>query len=467
MSSGKGKQAIVIGGSIAGLLAARVASEHFDRVLVLERDPTNGAVQSRKGVPQGRHTHGLLAGGLLALERLFPGIGGDLARLGAVTGDLLADSRWYVEGGYHAQAPSGLIASGQSRPLLEHVVRRRLTAIPNVELASEYNVERLVASRSGQRIVAAQVAERRQNCGRILEADLIIDASGRGSRTPAWLADLGFAPPREERVEVNLAYATRTYRRRPGDLYGWNALVVTASPENMRSGVAMALEDNRWSVTLGGMAHHRPPRTDEAFLHFARQLPTPELYDILRHAEPLTSVEYFPFPASIRRRYERLARFPEGLVVLGDAMCSFNPVYGQGMTVAALEAELLGRCLRERKPNMAKRYFQQAGQLVDTPWQIAVTADFQFPHTRGDRPWSARLMNDYLRRVHRAAHRDSEVAMAFHRVANLVDAPRALLQPWLMSRVLRGKPAPFAPAPVSAAAQLDSREWSRSLACTD
>jgi len=429
--------AVVMGASIGGLLAARALCDHFAHVTVLERDPLPEGPQPRKGVPQGRQTHGLLASGLAALERFFPGIRDELVERGSKIGDVVGDALWHVEGGFHVRPATGLVGVTQSRPLLESVVRRRLAALPNVTLRDRTCVERLVPDASCRRIVGVQLTDRGTGAGQTLAADLVVDASGRGSRTPQWLEQLGYAPPLEERVEVQLGYATRVYRRRAGDFQDAMAVVLTQLPPNKRFGVALAIEDDRWSVTLGGMFDDIPSADEAAFADFARGLPSLLLHEFLETAEPLSDVQLFKYPASLRRRYERLRRFPEGLLVVGDAMCSFNPVYGQGMSVAALEAELLGSCLQHGRGRLSKRFFKAAARLIDVPWQIAVGADFRFPEVRGRRPKLSGLTDAYLRMVHRAAHRDPVVAVAFHRVANLFTPPASLFRPRILSRVLR------------------------------
>ncbi|HEX5103112.1 MAG TPA: hypothetical protein VFV87_04845, partial [Pirellulaceae bacterium] len=214
------------------------------------------------------------------------------------------------------------------------------------------------------------------------------------------------------------------------------AVIVTQQPPSTRSGVALAVEDDRWSLTLGGMFDDAPPASEAGFREFARGLSSPLIHDFLRSAEPVSEIQVFKYPASLRRRYERLKQFPEGLLVLGDALCSFNPIYGQGMSTAALEAVLLGECLQHSEPRLAQRFFRGAARIVDVPWQTAATSDLQFPQVRGKRPLLSGLANAYQSLVHRAAQADPEVALAFHRVANLLERPASLLRPRILRRVL-------------------------------
>jgi 2-polyprenyl-6-methoxyphenol hydroxylase-like FAD-dependent oxidoreductase len=431
------RQAIVLGASVGGLLAARALSDHFQRVLVLERDPLEGDSASRKGVPHARHTHGLLAGGLAALEDFFPGFRQDLLNRGAEVGDILDRSLWHVAGGQHVRFNSGLTGVCQSRPVLEQVVRSRVTALPNVTLRDQVSVERLTANSWNERVTGVQVADRRANRGETLLADLVVDATGRGSQMPAWLASLGYPRPAEDRVDVDLAYATQLFHRRPEDFNNLMAIVVTPSPPIKRFGVALAIEDDRWSLTLGGMFGDHPPREPDGLRQFAAGLASPVLHRFLQRAHPISEAAYYRMPGSLRRRYERLARFPKGLIVMGDALCSFNPIYGQGMTTAALQAAALGKHLKGGLDDLWRRFCREAARLVDIPWKIAVTSDFQFGETRGRKPWLAGVTNAYLRLVHQAARTDPAVALAFHRVANLLDGPSSLLRPMVLARILK------------------------------
>ncbi len=454
-----GERAIVLGGSIGGLLAARVLSDHFRQVVVLERDPLPDQPLPRKGTPHARHTHGLLSQGLTRLEAMFPGLGAELVAHGAEQGDLVKDCLWHAAGGFHRQIASGLFASAQSRALLEWLVRRRVGQLSNVAVRGQIGVQRLLADERRQRVAGVQFADRshadralsnsaafKSERTEALPANLVIDATGRGSRLPQWLEELHFPRPKEERVHIDLAYATRLYRRRPTDLGGQLAIVVTQQPPNKRFAAMVQMEGGLWSLTMGGVLGDHPRLTESGLLEFARGLPTSELHEFLQDAEPASEILSYKYASSLRRRYERLREFPQGILPLGDSICSFNPVYGQGMTVAALEAGALDECLREGMDGLAARYFRRVARLVDTPWQIAVGSDLRNPGVPGPRPLGSSLVNGWLDRIHRAAQHDPEVALAFHRVANLLAPPASLFRPGLAARVLFCRPAPPAKA---------------------
>jgi flavin-dependent dehydrogenase len=419
---------------MSGLLAARVLSDHFQRVTLIERDQYPAqAGENRKGVPQGRHTHGLLASGARVLERFFPGLSTTLQQCGAVCCDIVRDGYWFQEGAPLAEFPSEFQGVIASRPLLEGKVRERVKALSNLEIIENTVVEHLVTEKDGN-IAGVRTG------GGFLEADLVVDASGRGSHAGHWLQDLGFEAPREERVEIALGYATRLFRRRPGDMGGRMAAVVPPTPDGKRGGVALAQEGDRWTVTLISHFQASPPLDLEGFREFAKGLHAPYLYEIVKDAEPIGEGIPARMPASVRRHYEELSRFPEGFLVFGDAICSFNPIYGQGMSAAALEAVALDdelRSVRTNKP-LYLRFFAAASRLVDIPWSIAVGNDLRMPETTGKRTPAVRFINWYVSKLHRAGHRDIACSLAFHRVANLMAPPESLMRPSIVWKVFRG-----------------------------
>ena len=435
-----GKHAIVLGASMAGLAAARVLADVYERVTVLERDALPGAAAHRKGVPQSHHAHGLLAAGRVALEELFPGLTDELVANGALSGDLQAQSRWSNQGLRLCPGPSGLQGIALSRPLLEGSIRERVRALPNVWVVDRCVAAGLVGSPDNRRVCGVRVLQRADSSAEeVLEADLVVDATGRGSRSPLWLEALGYPRPAEDEVRVGVAYASRIYRRRRDHLDGDRAVVVAATVERPRGAAMLAMEGDRWMVSLSGYLGQRPPADPDGFVAFAAGLPAPDIFEVISDAEPLGEVLPARYPASVRRRYERLDRFPEGYLVVGDAVCGFNPIYGQGMSVAALEALTLRECLRAGPAaGLARRFFAKAARIVDIPWGIAVGAYLRFPGIHGARTAKVRLVNAYLARFHVAAATDPVLGGAFLRVVNLMDRPESLLGPTIALRVLRG-----------------------------
>lgn len=437
-----GHHAVVIGASMGGLLTARVLTEAYDHVTVVERDVLPAASEQRRGVPQGRHLHGLLASGLASLETLFDGFADEMLTAGALVGDVQADIRFYLDGHHYRQVPCGVHALVASRPLLEGYVRQRVRTLPTVEMLDNCAATGLEITADGRRVIGLRVLPRADGATvQVLNADLVVDTSGRGSRTPIWLAQLGYPSPKREEVKVGLGYASRRYRLDPDVLGGDGFGVSNGTLTHRYIGGLQLLEHGQMLVTLGGYAGNHPPTDPEGFTAFAAQLPA-GLYEVIRRGEPVSDPIRFTFPVSGRQRYEwlftrRRGRFPDGLVVLGDALCSFNPLYGQGMSVAAMEALALRDCLQGGTHRLAPRFFRAAAKIVDHAWDISVTGDLRLPEVTGRRSLKVRLINAYLPLVHAAATVDSRVGAAFLRVSNLLDAPPRLLSPALVLRVLR------------------------------
>ena len=437
-----GRHAIVIGASMGGLLAARALADHYDEVTVLERDTLPEAHEPRKGVPQGRHAHGLLARGREVLDQLFPGLSEEMVAQGAVYGDVVDEVLWFNHGVYLLNAPSALLGLLVSRPMLEDGVRRRLQQLANVRLLEHSDALEPVFDRVGSRVTGLRVQAQRDSGGvETISADLVVDASGRGSHSPAWLDALGYAKPREEGVQVRIGYMTRLYRRRPEHLPGKQAVVMAGCRPGWRFGVILAQEDDRWIVTLGGYLGDRPPADEAGYIEFARSLPKPEIFEVIKDADSLTPLAPYQFSANLRRHYEELRRFPEGLLVFGDALCSFNPVYGQGMTVACTEALALRECLVAGSQGIARRFFQAASKLIDIPWQMAVGSDLQHPAVPGKRTPQVRFINWYLAKLFQAAQHDTVLAKRFLEVANLMKQPPSLMEPRIALRVWKGRRA--------------------------
>jgi 2-polyprenyl-6-methoxyphenol hydroxylase-like FAD-dependent oxidoreductase len=428
-------RAIVVGASMSGLLAARALSDFFNEILLVERDEFREDAEHRRGVPQGRHTHVILASGCRVLESLFPGIMRELVVAGGVGGDITQDVSWFVEGARLYRFASDLEGLGISRELLERTVRTRVRNLPGVRLRENAGVDGLAVAGGNRRIRGVTLGSE------TLDADLVIDACGRGSRSPRWLEALGYAKPRTDTVGIELRYTTRRFRRRPGDLRGYNAVVVPPTPAGKRGGVIVAQEGDRWTVTLMTHFGDFPPPELGGFIEFARTLPVSDIYDVVRDAEPIGEPQTIRVPASVRHRYERLKRFPTGYLVFGDAISSFNPIYGQGMSVAALEAVELARVLGEAPHDLAQSFFQRAAKIVDIAWSISAGNDVRMPEANGRRSAGTTLTNWYVAQLLRAGHDDPLVARAFLNVSNLLTAPPSLMHPTVFFGVLRAAAA--------------------------
>jgi 2-polyprenyl-6-methoxyphenol hydroxylase-like FAD-dependent oxidoreductase len=425
--------AVVIGASMAGLTAARVLSDRFASVTVLDRDTLPVGSAARRGVPQSDHLHVLLASGLRELESMFPGFTEELLAAGATRFDSGTGLCTFRYGRRWPREPSGLDLVSASRPRVESVVRSRVAQTPRVTIRDGVSVASLTGT--GDRITGVVLDD-----GSTLDADLVVDASGRGSRSDRWLSALGFPTPETLEIKAGVTYTTRVYRRRPGDLEGWQAaMILPTPPRQQRLGGVVPIEGDRWIVTVGGWHIDSPPTDAVSFEQFAATLPDGIVADLIRTAEPLSDPALYRFPASRRRDFQLLDRLPAGFVTVGDALCSFNPLYGQGMTVAVMEARLLGAVLDERggiTEAMARGYYRAAATLIGTPWQFVVGGDFSFPRTTGPRPRGIKMSNRYVRRLALASQVRADINTSFVRVQQLIDPPSALFRPSLIARIL-------------------------------
>lgn len=434
------RRAVVMGASMAGLVTARVLVDHFDEVILVERDALPQGAEGRKGAPQGRHLHALLQRGAQLLEALFPGIGADLRRGGALDVDFSRDVAWHHFGAWKARFDSGVSMFAMTRPYLEAEVRRRVIALPRVRCLDAHELLGLVVADDGARIAGVRV-QPRDGAGapQELVADLVVDACSRGSPVSRWLSALGYAPPPSESLDVHVGYATRIFRRVEPSPLPWRAMYVIGDAPTRRIGAIFPIEGQRWIAVMAGMLRDYPSAELPAFLEFARGLPVPDVHRALSSFEPLDDGCTYRFASYVRHRYERAGRLPEGLVAVGDALCSFNPIYGQGMTTAALAALTLGECLAERRgtlEGLVRRYYRRVARVIDVPWQMTTLEDLRSPEIEAERPPLYPLIAGALARVHRATSRDEQVALHFLRAMHMVESPAALLRPDVFARAM-------------------------------
>lgn len=437
MSNNKTQHAIILGGSMASLLTARVLSDHFERVTIVEKDKLDERNVPRKGVPQSYHLHIVLARGLQIMERYLPGLTDELAAGGAiVSNDLALDLRWFSTGGYRPQIPTGLKSVMLTRPFLEETIRHRIADLPNVRIADGVKVAGLCSTTDGSRVTGIRLAGTPEQ---ELQADLVIDATGRGSKTPAWLEALGYAPPETEEVGVKIRYASRLFRRPPE----MKTLIVTSAqaPNHARQGVVQPVEDDRLIVMLHGRGDENPPADEVGFNAYARSLLTQDVAEAIAGLDPLSDIAIYNIPKTRWHHYEKLSRFPAGYLVLGDAVCALNPVYGQGMTSAAIQAEALDKLLEKQSlsNNFWRPYFKQIAKVVGVPWQMTAGEDFLFPQTEGTPPKMPGFIASYMGKLAQTINHDPEVFKAFFNVMHLIKPPTALFHPRIVWRVLTAK----------------------------
>lgn len=455
------RHAVVIGGGLAGLLAAHVLAEHADRVTIVERDRFPEEPASRPGVPQDRQVHIMLESGQDALEVLLPGINGELRELGVPRLGLPDDIvQWQAGRWYRRTAATTHILSG-SRPLTDWAVRRRVLAGPRIEVVEGAEVIGLAGSAS--RVRGVRLRERGTAAAgqepRVLEADLVVDASGRSSRASVWLTALGAEPAHEELLDSGLAYASAVYRAPRDDSSPFGSVYVVANATQPIGAVLLPIEDDRWFVTLSGMRGSEPPTDEAGFTDFAARLPHPVLHDWLIKAERLSPVHGFRKTANLRRRYDRPGRRPAGFLATGEALCAFNPVYGQGMSVAALSALALREALSDPRRVPTTHRVQRALFAVARPaWDISAGADKNVPGATGN-ALAPRLVDRpvdwYLQRVEQRATGNPVVGAAFRRVLSLNAPATTLFAPSVARAVLFG-PTPWTPPEPPAEPEADA-----------
>jgi 2-polyprenyl-6-methoxyphenol hydroxylase-like FAD-dependent oxidoreductase len=432
--------AVVIGGSISGMCAARVLARSFAKVTVVERDELQDFPEIRKGAPQGHHVHAMLAEGARLLEAFFPGIDAELAEAGAPQLHIGRDVGYLGGQDWARPFEPAIPIRAASRPLIEQRVRRRVMAMERVTVQSGRGVQALLASSAGHRVNGVILTGPNGSGEERLPADLVVDASGRGTRAPQWLEAMGHSAPKETVVDAFVGYSTRLYEDVTPLPEGWKAVFLLWTPEVTRGGVVFPMEGGRWFVTIAGVAKDYPPSDEEGFLAFAKSLRGPHVADAIAHARPLTEIHATRSTANRWLHFERLADQPPGFVVLGDAACAFNPIYGQGMTVAVSGAALLGQLLERDLPaEKLPRVFQRALAARLRPvWTMSTSADFLLPSTQGERPLSTRAGHAYFNAVLKLGSKDADVTRAISRVLQMLDPPGSLMRPGIALRALAG-----------------------------
>ncbi len=446
-----GEHAVVLGASMAGLMAARVLADCYERVTLVERDHLPSPGQTRKGVPQARHAHLLLPRGGEVIGDLFPGLLDSLVREGVpVTGEA---RQFQLTFGGHLLAQdhdTTFPATYQvSRALLEGRVLERLRDWPGVEVLEGYDVVGLAsdaarapdeaADHPAERVTGARVQRRSDGEASTLQADLVVAATGRGSRAGHWLEALGHERPIEEELQVDLMYVSCLLKM-PSDALGPVRNILTGPVPERPTAIALCAQENdTWILTVSGYAGHHPPTQWPELVASLRTWVPESVVTVIEGSERLTPVRTHRYPASLRRRYDKLARFPRGFLVIGDAVCSFNPIYGQGMTVAALEAQVLRDCLRAGTDRLARRFFKEISKPSGVAWQLATGGDLALPIVPGPRPLLVRVLNTYVDRVQAAAEQNPAVATTFMRVTSLLDPPSRLLAPTTVVKVVAAR----------------------------
>jgi 2-polyprenyl-6-methoxyphenol hydroxylase-like FAD-dependent oxidoreductase len=408
-------------------VAAQVLSRHFDRVVLTDPDLPE-EVATRKGAQQVRHAHVLLARGASILGDLFPGLFDELSTLGGTRLDMSGANNWFHFGTWKRRFSGGVEVHFQSRVLLEETLRRRVLALPQVEVAPE--MVRDVDWLGGLPRVRLN--------GEWTPCDLLVDASGRGSKMPGWLEDARYPRPSETAIPVRVTYTSASFR--PDQAPDWGGILVYPTPPNeKRAGGALPIEGGEQLVSLFGWCGEQAQPNDVSYLEFAHSLSSGELAEFLSRAKRTSDYSVYHFKEARIRHYELIERFPPRTLVLGDALCSLDPVFGQGMTIAALAVETLAKLMDKCGGNLDQlslEFRRAVPSSYADAWQLSTTEDFRFPEVAGERPTGTAFAHWYTRHVHRLTSVDENVARRFAKVMNLLEPPSHLMHPSVMKSVL-------------------------------
>jgi 2-polyprenyl-6-methoxyphenol hydroxylase-like FAD-dependent oxidoreductase len=448
-----GDRAVVLGGSIAGMLAALPLSEVYREVILIDRDGLDepepdrpaGVLTVRRAVPHGWQLQALLAKGQRVLEELFPGMTDELIAFGASKGDFNKNVRWYFDGRRIKPVETDMIALGPGRPLLENRIRARISALPNVFFRQHTDILGIVATPDRKRIIGARVQSKEPGAEpETLLGDLVVDATGRGSRSPRWLTELGYPEVEVEHVKMGLAYSTGNFLVDPkDDLLGEDVASVPIGTPNLPRGAVYARLPGYDAITLTGLLGQKPPTDRAGFLAYAESLAIPDIAEVIRRAEFIHDPVPFNFPESRRRRFDKMASFPENYLLMGDAVCIINPIYAQGMTVAALEATVLRDHLRKGRAPEPRRFLRDIIKRgTATSWDVSAAGDFTHPGVTGNKGVKFTVGGWFVQKVTAAAEFDDKLSVAFLRSAGLITPPTALMRPGLMARALFGRKSP-------------------------
>jgi 2-polyprenyl-6-methoxyphenol hydroxylase-like FAD-dependent oxidoreductase len=435
------KHAVVIGGSFSGLAAGRVLSEFFDRVTVLDRDKFPDGIEDRAGVPQARHVHGLLVRGLIEYEKLFPGFERRALDKGATFHDHTLDFVVLRPQGWQPRYHSDLKFLSASRELIESCVREIFRQIPNVELRERTTVTGLQVDGNGPRCAGVRVPSGRRGHSETIEADLVVDASGSVSRAPLWLEQAGIPPPRETVVDPLAGYASRWFQgptRWPDDWWWWAGAYIRRRPDDLVEANFQLKEHNRWHLTLSGFNRQYPPTLENDFMASLARLRSPLIAEMARLMEPISPVYANRAIRNRWRHYESWKQRCDGFIAIGDAYVTYNPVYAQGMTAAALSAQMLRSCLIQYDPSdpaLPSAYHRAQAAIQHDPWMLSAGVDLRFPFTKGEKPLVLRLFNLYLDGIGLAARENHSVRRSMVEVAQLIRPLSDFFQAGIAARV--------------------------------
>ncbi|PGN12883.1 glutamate synthase [Bacillus cereus] len=432
-------KAIVIGGSMAGKFAAKALSTSFKEVIIIEADERWDGKSSRKRVPQSNQPHVLLKGGENAIEELFPNITNELIEAGSIINNFTRDLKWHQFGLWKQPFIGEVHMIQQSRPLLEWHIQKRIHQISNITIKYETLVKGLLVDAKLNKVCGVKVKYLETNTQEEVHADLVVDASGFGSKSIEWLREYEIKV-QEEKVRIDLFYATKMFKLKENEeLDCCNMLMSPSFPDNPYGVLIQTIEDNRYFVTFSGYANEKAPQTDDEFYDFAENLSISNVTDFLNKAEGITDIKTYKIPYQVRRRFDLANNVPEGLLVIGDAQCRFDPVFGQGVSVAAMEAHQLQLLLQDRKQldkTFTQQFYKKAATIIETPWDMTTTEISRHPQLKRELTTKQKFQLWYTKQIYRLSASNSDVYIRLVRVMNLIRSPFHLFHPKVLLSVL-------------------------------
>ncbi|MFF2880254.1 FAD-dependent oxidoreductase [Bacillus toyonensis] len=432
-------KAIVIGGSMAGKFAAKALSTSFKEVIILEVGDKWDGKASRKRVPQSDHPHVLLKGGEKAIEELFPTITNELIEAGSIINNFTRDLKWHQFGLWKQPFIGEVHMIQQSRPLLEWHIQKRIDQVSNITITYKTLVNGLLVDGKLNKVCGVKVKYLETGMQEEVHADIVVDASGFGSKSMEWLREYEIEV-QEEKVRIDLFYATRMFQLKENEeLDCCNMLMSPSFPENPYGVLIQTIEDNRYFVTFSGYANEKAPQTDNEFYDFAENLSIPNVTEFLNKAEGITDIKTYKIPYQVRRRFDLVNNVPEGLLVVGDAQCRFDPVFGQGVSVAAMEAHQLQLLLQSRKQldkTFTQQFYKKTADIIETPWDMTTTEISRHPQLKKELTTKQKFQLWYTKQIYRLSASDSDVYIRLVRVMNLIRSPFHLFHPKVLLAVL-------------------------------
>ncbi|MEH7745986.1 FAD-dependent oxidoreductase [Neobacillus drentensis] len=437
------ERAIIIGGGISGKLAARVVSDFFKEVMIIERDYEPQGPIPRKGAPQGEHLHALLQAGEHGLEALFPGITKKFHSSGAVKINSTQDLAWFHHGVWKLRFNGGSTTTLQTRPHLEWHIDQYIKAIPNVTFLYNHTVQNYVYNEVKNQITGVDVIDS-SGGEKNLTANLVIDASGVNSLSSSWLNKRGVSIP-EQKVKIGLSYISKSFYLPENDERDWKIKIVYPNPPHEKIGGTISkVEGNRYIVTLNGY-HNEVNEKDVVknnndFMELTKKLPKLDIYRELKDAVPLSSTSIYRVPHIVWRRFDKVKSLPDGLLLIGDTVCRIDPVFGQGMSIAVLEALKLKELLQNESHELQKvttHFHKQEAKIIAPIWNMVITEDFRYPETIGKKPAGLSIQQWYAKKIFLLSSENQEIYNSFIKVMNLVRPMTILMSPRIIKQVLK------------------------------